>query len=83
MAPFMVNLTGIMSSLEIPIAKTDRSGTIELWQPESAIMGIVIGVRDEDLLIGYPKSAWSLVKGVSFTVKTGWGLDGRATHFPS
>ena len=40
-APYIVSLTGIMSALFIPMASAERGGMMELWQPESATMGMV------------------------------------------
>ena len=56
MAPRMVNFTGKMSDKAIPMARADLSGIMELWQPESAIMGMDIDVNADVLFIGCPST---------------------------
>ena len=56
MAPLIESFTGNMSDLSIPIANADLRGIMELWQPESAIIGMDIGVSDIVSFIGWPSS---------------------------
>ena len=56
-------------------------GIMELWQPESATMGITVGLNLEVGIL-FLKLACSSGKGVNSAIIVGWGLDGRCIHFP-
>ena len=48
--------TARSSDLSIPIDNADFKGIVELWQRESAIIGMDIGVSDIVSFIGWPSS---------------------------
>ena len=82
-APRITSLTGSRSSACIPRWRADFGGIIELWHPVSATMDILIDWSLDESRMGNPNDAWSFGSSVTRTNSIGWGLEGRAIHFPS